>query len=68
VRELGTQRVIPAPVTTTVGNGGLTYTFPASQPQASVDLALEPSAPGIYDFVIGVVGAQPVRARVFVVP
>jgi hypothetical protein len=68
VRELATQRVIPAPLSTSVGNGGLTYTFPATRPPASVDLAMQPSAPGLYDFVVGVVGAQPVRARVFVVP
>jgi hypothetical protein len=68
VKELGTQRVIPAPLDTVVGDAGLTYTFSASKPPASVDLALEPAGPGIYDFVIGVVGAQPVHAKVFVVP
>jgi hypothetical protein len=68
VKELGTQRVIPAPLDTVVGDAGLTYTFSASKPPASVDLALEPAGPGIYDFAIGVVGAQPVHAKVFVVP
>ena len=68
VKQLGTQRVIPAPQETLVGEGGLTYTFPASLPPASVDLALQPSGPGIYDFAIGVAGSQPVRARVAVVP
>jgi hypothetical protein len=68
VKELGTQRVIPAPLDTVVGNAGLTYTFPASKAPASVDLALEPAGPGIYDFTIGVAGAQPVHAKVFVVP
>jgi hypothetical protein len=68
VKELGTQRVIPAPQETTLGEGGLTYTFPASKPPASVDLALQPSGPGIYDFTIGVVGSPPVKARVVVVP
>ncbi len=68
VKGLGTQRVIPAPENTVVGDAGLTYTFPASKPPASVALALEPAGPGIYDFTIGVVGAQPVHAEVFVVP
>ena len=68
VKGLGTQRVIPAPQSTLVGDGGLTYTFPASRPPASVDLALEPTGPGIYDFTIGVVGGQPIHAKVFVVP
>jgi hypothetical protein len=68
VKELGTQRVIPAPQDTIVGDGGLTYTFPASHVPASIDLALEPGGPGIYNFTIGVVGGSPVQAKVFVVP
>jgi hypothetical protein len=68
VKGLGTQRVVPAPIETRIGNGGLTYTFPASGLPASVDLALEPAGPGLYDFTIGVVGAAPIHAKVFVVP
>ncbi len=68
VRGLGTQRIIPAPLATEVGNGGLTYTFLASKVPASVDLALEPSGPGLYAFTIGVAGGEPVHAKVFVVP
>jgi hypothetical protein len=68
VKQLGTQRVIPAPQDTVIGEGGLTYTFPASRSPASVDLALQPSGPGIYNFTIGVVGSPPVQARVVVVP
>jgi hypothetical protein len=68
VKGLGTERVVPNPLVTAIGNGGLTYTFAASQVPASVDLALEPSGPGLYDFTIGVVGATPIHAQVFVVP
>jgi hypothetical protein len=68
VKELGTQRVVPSPLITQIGNGGLTYTFSASKTPASVDLALQPAGPGIYEFTIGVVGAAPVHAKVFVVP
>jgi hypothetical protein len=68
VKELGTQRVIPAPQNTVVGDDGLTYTFPASRPPAMVQLVLEPAGPGLFDFTIGVAGAQPVHAKVFVVP
>jgi hypothetical protein len=68
VKELGAQRVIPAPQETLVGDGGLTYTFLASRPPATVDLALEPAGPGYFPFTIGVAGAQPVRAKIFVVP
>ena len=68
VKGLGTQRVVPAPADTTIGDGGLTYTFPASKPPATVDLALQPSGPGIYHFTIGVANAQPIQAKIFVVP
>jgi hypothetical protein len=68
VRGLGTERVVPNPLATAIGNGGLTYTFPASKVPAYVDLALAPSGPGVYDFTIGVVGAAPIHAQVFVVP
>jgi hypothetical protein len=68
VKGLGTQRVIPAPLESAVGDGGLTYTFPATREPGTISLSLEPAGPGIYDFTIGVVGAQPVHAKVFVVP
>jgi hypothetical protein len=68
VKELGAQRVIPAPRESAIGYGGLTYTFAATRAPATVSLALEPAGPGIYDFTIGVVGAQPVHAKVVVVP
>jgi hypothetical protein len=68
VAQLGAQRVIPAPQQTTVGDGGLTYTFPATRAPATVALALEPAGPGIFDFTLGVAGAAPVQARIVVVP
>jgi hypothetical protein len=68
VKPLGTQRVIPAPQNTTIGDGGFTYTFPASKPPASVDLALQPAGPGVFDFTVGVVGAEQVHAKIGVVP
>jgi hypothetical protein len=68
VKALGTQRVIPAPKDSVVGNGGITYTFPASKPPASVDLALQPAGPGIFDFAVGVEGAEQVHAKIAVVP
>lgn len=68
VQELGTQRVIPAPASTAVGGGGLTYTFPATSLPASVQFALQPSKPGVFHFVIQVIGAQPVNGTVLVLP
>jgi hypothetical protein len=68
VKALGTQRVIPAPKDSVVGDGGITYTFPASKPPASVDLALQPAGPGIFDFVVGVEGSERVQGKIVVVP
>ncbi len=68
VEELGAQRVIPAPESTAIGGGGLTYTFPATTGPASVQFALQPSKPGVFHFVLQVVGAQPVKGTVVVMP
>jgi len=68
VKELGAQRVVPAPQTSVVGNGGLTYTFPASTQPASVEFSLQPSARGIYKFTVQVVGGEAMSETVVVVP
>ena len=68
VKELAAQRVVPAPETTVIGEGGLTYVFPASRTPASVEIALEPTGPGLRHFLIQVPGSQPVRADVVVMP
>jgi hypothetical protein len=68
VKELGTQRVIPAPKESILGDGGITYIFPVSKPPASVDLALQPAGPGVFDFAVGVEGEERVQAKIVVVP
>ncbi len=68
VEELGNQRVVPAPETSAVGGGGLTYTFAATSLPASVQFALQPARPGIFHFVMQVVGAQPIHGTVVVMP
>ena len=68
VKELGAQRVVPQPASSTVGNGGITYTFPATSVPATVDFSLSPNHPGIHDFTIGVAGAEMVKARVTIFP
>jgi len=69
VSALGAQRIIPQPATTRVGNGGLTYTFPVTNPPATVRIELEPTGPGRFPFEISA-GAQSasVTADVWVVP
>jgi hypothetical protein len=70
VKELGAQRVIPSPAEAAVGNGGLSYIFPASGPPATVEFVLQPSTFGIYRFTLRVEGSgsDSVNARVVVVP
>jgi len=68
VKELAAQRVVPAPKSTVIGDGGLTYVFPASDAPASVEFALEPTGPGLRHFLLRVPGSQPVQADVVVMP
>ncbi len=68
VKTLGAQRVSPQPAQSVIGNGGITYTFPASDSNALVEIMLEPSFPGVHWFEVGVPGLSTVRERVVVVP
>jgi len=68
VMPLGAQRIAPQPQQSSVGNGGITYTFAATQSPAAVQIALEPSFPGLHSFRVQVVGRQPIDANIFVVP
>ncbi len=68
VDELGAQRVIPSPQTTMIGNGGLTYTFPALPGKAAVQFALEPAKIGDVHFTLQVPGTEPIEKRVIVMP
>jgi hypothetical protein len=66
--DLGAQRVIPSPQTSTIGQGGITYVFPASNSPATVEFALQPHSPGIFHFTVQVPQAPPIEERVIVVP
>ncbi len=68
LKQLGAQRVIPQPATSVVGNGGVTYTFPATGLPMTVQMELKPSFIGMHQFTISVPGAQPVQAKSFVLP
>ena len=68
VKELGNQRVSPQPEHSTLTDGGITYTFPATSNNAPVEFSLEPSLPGIYHFTTGIPGTEPIQARVVVMP
>lgn len=68
VKQLGAQRVIPEPAISTVGNGGVTYTFPAQTLPMTVQIELKPSFIWSHEFTVSVPGGQPVQAKVFVLP
>ncbi len=68
VNKLGAQRIIPSPESSAVGNGGITYTFPATMAPAAVAFALQPDRPGVAHFDLQVPGAPPAQSTVYIVP
>ncbi len=68
VKSLGNQRVIPQPLSSVVGAGGILYTFSATTLPATVQFALEPTGPGIYRITLRVPGSEQVTLKIFVMP
>ncbi len=68
IRPLGAQRIAPQPASYVLGEGGITYTFPATGAPATVTIALEPSFVGAHPFTIGIPGSDPIRGTIVVVP
>ena len=68
VKELGNQRVVPAPESSAVGGGGITYTFAAGDGPAEVEFALQPAKMGVYYFTLQAPGADGLTERVVVMP
>jgi len=68
VTKLGSQRVIPEPLVSVVGNGGTLYTFQAARNPISVEFALEPGGIGLYDLSLGVQGLERLKLKIYVVP
>jgi hypothetical protein len=68
VKPLGAQRISPQPAISTLGDDGITYTFPVTQAPAVVQIALEPSFPGSHPFRIALPDEPPIDAKIFVVP
>ena len=68
IKQLGTQRVVPQPRESIVGDDGITYTFDATHPPASVQFGLQPSGPGVFPLELRVPGAQMITVRVVVMP
>ena len=68
IKKLGAQRVSPQPISSTLGNDGITYTFVASGLPATVEIELQPSFPGIQHFLVQVPGGQPLESKVLIFP
>ncbi len=73
--QLGNQRIVPQPLTSTIGNGGILYTFLSTPLPDSISFALQPANPGISHFQLRIPGArlagQPLDefdARIVVMP
>jgi hypothetical protein len=68
IKCLGAQRVVPQPESSVIGQGGITYTFPASTIPAFVEFALEPTGPGIYTLPLRIPGSSHLSPKIFVMP
>ena len=68
VKQLGAERIAPQPATSTLGNDGVTYTFPAINPPWDMQIQLSPKSPGTHAFRIQIVGADPIDAKAFIFP
>jgi hypothetical protein len=68
VSKLGNKQIAPQPATSTVGDGGLLYTFPATSQPAEVVFSLQPAAPGLYDLSLGIDSSSDLHFKILVMP
>lgn len=69
VEKLGLERVSPQPESTTLADGGLSYTFPVNGAAPGIArFELQPSKPGIFHFSVNMPGTSALQARVVVMP
>ena len=68
VKPLGNQRVVPQPISSSLGNGGILYTFLAHGDHSSVEFALEPASPGIDQLTFRTPGGEELKLKIYVVP
>lgn len=68
LKQFGAQRIIPAPQTSTIGGGGVTYIFPATTLPMTIQIELKPSFIGRHPFTIGVPGGEAIHAKSVVLP
>lgn len=68
VKPLGNQRIVPQPLRSEVGNGGILYTFPATTTPASVEFQTQPGTFGRSELEIRVPGAGSIKREILVMP
>lgn len=68
VTKMGNQKIAPQPLTSTVGQGGILYTLPATTTPASIEFALQPTAPGVFRVAFRVPGLPLLSTKIYVVP
>lgn len=69
VTDLGNQRIIPQPSSSTISQNGILYTWLASEHPDSIEFALEPSKAGMEHFQIQLPAlGEEIGGRVFVMP
>ena len=68
LRQIGAQRIIPQPSSSSLSEGGVTYTFPVQAAPAIVQFALEPSFPGLHSFQLRLAGEDAVGGKIAIVP
>ncbi len=68
VKPLGAQRVVPQPLRSEIGGGGILYTFPVTTTPASIEFQTQPTAMGSSELNLQVPGKAAVKAKVFVMP
>lgn len=68
VKSLGATRIAPQPATSAIGEGGITYTFPATVSPALVEIQLQPARPGRFEFRVAMPGQPAIDRHVLVLP
>jgi len=68
VMPLGNQRVVPQPERSEIGNGGVLYTFPASETASSVEFQMQPSKIGKTELKLRIPGHPELDLNIYVMP
>ena len=68
VKDLGAIRIAPQPAASTIGEGGIAYTFLATTSPAQVEVQLQPAHPGRTSFRVAMPGQPAIVRQVFVMP